>query len=69
MSVPGNAFVYTPEKCVCVIAFVGPQGVFDKEQIYWVGPKVRSGYSVTSYGKTQTNFWANPIFPSNINSL
>ena len=29
--------------------------------MYWVGQKVRSGFSVTSYGKTHTNFLANPI--------
>ena len=28
---------------------------------YWVGPKVHSGFPVTSYGKTRTNFLANPI--------
>lgn len=28
---------------------------------YWVGQKVRSGFSVTSYGKTRTNFLVNPI--------
>ena len=27
---------------------------------YWVGQKVRSGFSVTSYGKTRTNILANP---------
>ena len=30
--------------------------------LYWVGQKVRSGFSVRSYGKTQTNFLANPIY-------
>ena len=28
---------------------------------YWVGQKVRLCFSVISYGKTQTNFWANPM--------
>ena len=27
-----------------------------KPRIYWVGQKVRLGFSVTSYGKTQTKF-------------
>ena len=27
---------------------------------YWVGQKVYSGFSMTSYGKTQTNALANP---------
>ena len=26
--------------------------------IYMVGQKVHSGFSIASYGKTQTNFWA-----------
>ena len=26
--------------------------------IYWVGQKGHLGFSVTFYGKTQTNFWA-----------
>ena len=29
--------------------------------IYWVGQKVHSGFSVTSHGKTQMNFLANPM--------
>ena len=29
--------------------------------IYWVGQKGHSGFSVTSYGKTQMNFLANPV--------
>lgn len=28
---------------------------------YWAGQKVTLGFSVTSYGKTQMNFLANPI--------
>ena len=31
--------------------------------IYWVGQKVHPGFSVTSHGKTQTNFLANPMLP------
>ena len=27
----------------------------------WVGQKVRSGFSISSYGKTGMNFLANPI--------
>ena len=30
--------------------------------VLWVGQKVRSGFSITSYRKTQTNILANPIF-------
>lgn len=29
--------------------------------VYWAGRKVRLGFSVTAYRKTQTNFLANPI--------
>ena len=29
--------------------------------MYWVGQKVRSDFSVLSYGKTPRNFLANPI--------
>ena len=32
--------------------------LYDK---YWVGQKVHLGFSVTSYGKTRTNFLANPV--------
>ena len=28
---------------------------------YWVGQKVRSSFSITSYGKTRTNSLANPV--------
>ena len=28
---------------------------------YWVGQEVHLGFSVTSYGKTRTNFLANPV--------
>lgn len=28
---------------------------------YWIGPKVRSGFPILSYGKSQANFWAKPI--------
>ena len=31
--------------------------------IYWGGQKVCSVFSIRSYGKTQTNFLANPIYP------
>ena len=37
--------------------------------MYWVAQKVRSGFSVTAYRKTQTNRWANPILHSFLNSL
>lgn len=30
--------------------------------VYWVGQEVCLGSSVTFYGKTQTNFLANPIY-------
>ena len=30
--------------------------------IYWVGQKVHLGFAITSYGKSWTNFLANPIF-------
>ena len=36
---------------------------------YWVGQKVHSGFSITSYGKTQINFLANPIFSQEICDL
>ena len=29
---------------------------------YWVGQKVSSSFFITSYGKTQKSFLANPIF-------
>ena len=29
--------------------------------MYWIGPKVCSGFTILSYGKTQANFWAKPI--------
>lgn len=29
--------------------------------MYWVGPKVCFGFSITANGKSQMNFWANPI--------
>lgn len=32
-----------------------------KALIYWVGPKICSSFSVTSFGKAQMNFWANPV--------
>ena len=31
-------------------------------KLCWIGHKVHLGFSVTPYGKTQTNFLANPIF-------
>ena len=30
--------------------------------VYWVGRKVRSGFTIRSYRKTQTNFLAKSIF-------
>ena len=30
---------------------------------YWVGQKVHSDFSITSYRKTQMNFLANPAYP------
>ena len=38
---------------------IGSLGLADPN--YWVGQKVHSGFSVKGYGKTQTNFLANPI--------
>ena len=32
-----------------------------KALIYWVGPKICSSFSVTSFGKAHMNFWANPV--------
>ena len=32
--------------------------------LYWVGQKVCLDFSITSYGKTQMNFLANPIYHS-----
>ena len=39
-----------------------PNLAFMRTIYYWVGQKVHLGFLVTFYGKTQTNFLANPIF-------
>ena len=36
--------------------------VSGEREKYWVGQKVASGFSITSYGKPRTNFLANTIY-------
>lgn len=33
-----------------------------KKLLYWISQKINSGFSVTSYGKTQLNFLTNSTF-------
>ena len=33
-----------------------------KKLLYWISQKINSGFSVTSYGKTQLNFLTNSSF-------
>ena len=35
---------------------------YTKIYLYWVDQTVSSRFSITSYGKTQMKFWANPVF-------
>ena len=41
--------------------WISTQGGF-QGHAYWVGQKVHSGFSIRCYGKTPTNFLANPIY-------
>ena len=36
-------------------------GLLDDYTVYCVGKKTHSDFSITSYGKAWTNFWANPL--------
>ena len=44
-----------PTECLWLLGMI-KMLLLQRQSCFWVGPKVRSDFSITSYGKTQRNF-------------